>query len=52
MHGYGKYRTSNGDVYEGNFKDGKFEGQGVYYFAQHGFKVSGDFQAGKIVKMT
>ena len=30
-HGYGKLRSVRGTYYEGNFKKGKLEGDGVYY---------------------
>ena len=47
--GYGKYTLVNGDVFEGAFKNGKFNGQGVYTFAS-GETISGHFLNGRPVQ--
>lgn len=36
MHGYGRYIFTNGDVYEGNFKDHKKHGPGRLLHAKTG----------------
>ena len=41
--GQGKYIYKNGDIYEGNWKNNKKEGKGVYYFNQKGEKYKGNF---------
>ncbi len=41
--GYGEYRFDNGDEYKGQFKSGKFEGQGILYL------VTGDKYLGNWV---
>lgn len=43
MDGYGQYSWSNGDVYQGNWKNGRFEGGGK--FVHHdGNKLQGLFK--------
>ena len=32
IHGYGIYNYVNGDIYEGDFKEGKMHGWGYYKF--------------------
>jgi|GEM_PF-416126 hypothetical protein len=44
--GYGTYLSTNGDKYEGNFKNGTYEGQGNYDFAE-GHRYVGEFKDGK-----
>ena len=43
---YGKFIYKNGGMYEGNLKDGKREGKGVYYFP-NGDRYEGDFKNDK-----
>ncbi len=43
--GYGTYRFANGDVYMGNFKDGKQHGQGTFVWAS-GDKYEGEWKDG------
>lgn len=38
----GIYTNSNGDVYDGNWEDGKMKGQGVYNYA-NGDKYTGEW---------
>jgi hypothetical protein len=42
--GYGEYRFENGDLYKGQFKNGRFEGQGILYF-KNGDKYLGNWVA-------
>jgi hypothetical protein len=42
MHGFGKWVSENGDKYEGNFINGKKEGNGVYSW-KNGKKYEGEF---------
>ncbi len=44
---YWKGSYSNGDKYEGEFKDGAFNGLGSYYFFSNGDKYVGEFKGGK-----
>lgn len=44
---YWKGSFSSGDKYEGEFKDGAFNGQGSYYFFSNGDKYVGEFKGGK-----
>lgn len=37
MHGRGRFHFENGDQYEGYFKNGQREGQGIYTWADHSF---------------
>ncbi|XP_002988599.2 alsin homolog [Selaginella moellendorffii] len=46
LFGEGVQRYSNGDVYEGEFYQGRFSGSGVYYFYLSG-KYEGDWVDGK-----
>jgi hypothetical protein len=41
--GKGVYTFENGEVYDGYFKDGKFEGKGTYTY-KSGAKYIGDFK--------
>ena len=36
MHGKGKYIFANGNYYEGEFRDGVFDGDGTLYFKDKG----------------
>lgn len=47
--GVGVYTYSNGDRYEGEFKNGKKHGNGVYTFAS-GTKQTGVFEDGDIIE--
>jgi hypothetical protein len=49
MEGMGKLELKNGDVYEGEFANGKMEGRGVYTFA-NGIVHEGEFANGEKVK--
>lgn len=44
---YWKGSYSNGDKYEGEFKEGAFNGLGSYYFFSNGDKYVGEFKGGK-----
>ena len=44
--GKGKLTTKNGDVFEGQFKNGKIEGEGIARYAD-GSKFKGTFKNGK-----
>ena len=44
---YWKGSFSSGDKYEGEFKDGAFNGLGFYYFFSNGDKYVGEFKGGK-----
>lgn len=46
MHGRGKLCGSNGDVYIGSFKAGRFDGKGVYQFSNGVSSYDGKFQDG------
>ena len=48
MNGEGVYEFSNGDKYEGAFKDGKPNGKGTYTFSD-GVKWSGEWNKGKFI---
>ena len=37
MHGRGRFHFETGDQYEGYFKNGQREGQGIYTWADHSF---------------
>lgn len=37
-HGIGRYTFSNGDVYEGEWKNGVREGKGIKYYKKSGNK--------------
>ena len=41
--GHGRFEFEGG-YYEGDFKDGKFDGKGVYYFSDSGKIYEGDFK--------
>jgi hypothetical protein len=43
---FGTYKTANGDVYVGEFKDNKYHGQGTFTW-DDGYKYVGEFQDGK-----
>ena len=36
FNGYGKLEFANGDIYEGHFVKGKYEGKGKYIFKEGG----------------
>ena len=42
INGNGIKKFANGDIYEGEFKDGKMNGEGVYYFS-NGDKYEGEY---------
>lgn len=42
--GQGRYEWPDGSYYEGGFLDSKFDGYGVYYFAESGKIYEGQFQ--------
>ncbi len=44
--GYGTYKWSDGDKYEGEWKEGKFHGKGKYFYA-NGSIFSGLYKSGK-----
>lgn len=41
--GEGRFEQLDGSYYQGQFKDGGFEGHGVYYFADDGSIYEGEF---------
>lgn len=43
MSGYGKMYIQNGDFYEGNFRNGRMSGKGLYTW-KNGNKYFGDFK--------
>jgi radial spoke head protein 1 len=45
VHGQGKWISEKGDLYEGNFVNGKKEGHGVYAW-KNGKKYEGRFKNG------
>ncbi|EWS73478.1 hypothetical protein TTHERM_000138019 (macronuclear) [Tetrahymena thermophila SB210] len=47
----GKIFFQNGDMYEGNFKDQKFHGKGVYYNGQDSNWIVGIFDQNQIVQV-
>ena len=46
MNGYGKYTYSNGQIYEGNYKDGVKEGLGKLIYPNNKI-YEGEFKNGK-----
>jgi antitoxin component YwqK of YwqJK toxin-antitoxin module len=44
--GFGVYKWSDGDKYEGDWKNGKFEGKGKYYYS-NGSTFEGKYKLGK-----
>lgn len=42
--GHGRYEWADGSFYEGNFKDGVFDGEGTYYFADLKKTYTGGFR--------
>jgi len=48
MEGYGIYYSSNGDKYEGEWKNHQKEGYGIYYFS-NGAKSEGLFKDDKFL---
>ena len=46
--GHGVYTCPNGHRYEGNFKDGKYNGHGVMRFTLDGEKYDGEWNNGKM----
>lgn len=44
----GTFTYSNGDVYVGQWKEGKKSGKGSYMYAKDGTKLIGEWEAGKI----
>lgn len=46
-HGQGRLVAANGDQYEGGFKHGKFDGEGVYRFKRSAGVYKGEFKDGK-----
>lgn len=49
-HGEGTYQYQNKDSYSGWWQFGQKKGQGTYYYASTGMKLSGEWDANKIVK--
>ncbi|KAL4508304.1 hypothetical protein ABPG72_003608 [Tetrahymena utriculariae] len=47
----GKIFFQNGDMYEGNFKDQKFDGKGVYYNGQDSNWIVGIFDQNQIIQV-
>lgn len=46
QNGLGKLTKHNGDIFEGNFKDGKVEGEVIIHYAD-GSKFKGVYRGGK-----
>ena len=46
----GVFIYKNGDIYSGQWVEGKKEGQGTYIFFETGMKYVGTFKAGQMVK--
>lgn len=46
MHGNGRRISSNGEVYEGEWSNGKIEGKGVF-FREDGTSYTGEWMNGK-----
>ena len=49
MEGKGIYRFSNGERYEGEFKNNMFDGKGVYFYID-GTKKVGFFKNDELIK--
>ena len=47
LNGKGKIKYENGDVYEGEFKDGELDGQGKFISANGKLIYEGEFKDGK-----
>eukprot|EP00347_Sterkiella_histriomuscorum_P016427 403353219 len=47
-HGFGVKLFSNGDLYNGEWKDNKMHGRGGFYFQQDNYFFKGDFYEGQI----
>ncbi|KAK2951960.1 putative radial spoke head 1 [Blattamonas nauphoetae] len=48
MEGQGKFTFPNGDVYDGNFEDGMFHGNGTLYISEKG-KFVGRWDRGRVI---
>ena len=48
MHGEGRYFFINGDLFDGNWKNNTYHGQGTFYEETTGCTVIADFVHGKI----
>ena len=46
--GQGRYEWNDGSYYEGTFKDGVFNGKGIYYFADLAKTYNGEFENGSM----
>jgi hypothetical protein len=47
--GYSELRYKNGNIYHGDFEDGKFNGSGVYRY-KNGNKFTGKYQNGEMIE--
>jgi len=49
-HGQGKYKWSNGDCYDGNWKNGEMDGVGVFFDYKEDKTIEGKWKNNKFVK--
>ncbi len=49
VHGKGKYRFPSGLIYEGEFQDSMFDGEGTLFFPNDGGRFVGAWKRGKLV---
>jgi len=47
-HGQGAFTYPNGDVYRGSWEEGAKHGQGTYEYAEHGAKLTGEWEKNSI----
>lgn len=48
LNGYGYHKANNGDYYYGNFKNGQYDGFGMYTYKESGNYYIGQWQNGKM----